>query len=140
LRLALAASLPLVHGGRILLSQVVLNLVMNAIEAMTGPGGADARTVIVRTALSDPTGIQVSVSDNGQGLPKGAEDEIFEPLFTTKESGMGIGLTIARSIVEAHGGMIWARNSHAGGAAFHFTLPLSFRQRPDQLEPTPLSL
>jgi signal transduction histidine kinase/integral membrane sensor domain MASE1 len=134
LRLALAASLPPVPGGRVLLSQVVLNLLMNAIEATTGPRAAETRTVIVRTALSDSTGVQVSVSDNGRGLPTGAEDEIFEALFTTKESGMGIGLTIARSIVEAHGGTIWARNSHEGGAAFSFTLPLSNHDRPGQVE------
>jgi signal transduction histidine kinase len=128
LRLTLAPSLPLVPGSRVQLSQVVLNLIMNAIEATTGQVG-DEGIVIVRTELNDATGIQVTVSDSGLGLPEGAEDEIFEPLFTTKKSGMGMGLTIARSIVEAHGGIIWAHNSQAGGVAFHFNLPLSRSER-----------
>jgi two-component system, LuxR family, sensor kinase FixL len=135
LRLALAESLPLVPGSRVQLSQVVLNLIMNAIEATTRQVGADGGMVIVRTEPDDATGIQVSVVDNGHGLPRGAEGEIFEPLFTTKESGMGMGLTIARSIIEAHGGMVWAHNSHAGGVAVHFTLPLSRHERSEPARP-----
>jgi signal transduction histidine kinase len=125
LDLQLAPALPLVRGKRVQLRQVVLNLTMNALESMTGEQASGAKVVIVRTEPKDVTGVQVSVVDTGCGLPDGAEDQIFEPLFTTKASGMGMGLPIARAIVEAHSGTMWARKSPAGGAAFHFTLPLS---------------
>jgi len=125
LQLELAPALPLVRGERVQLHQVVLNLMMNAIDAVTGLPDATTRIVSVVTAPLNGSGVQVSVIDSGSGLPRGAEDQIFEPLFTTKPSGMGMGLPIARAIAESHGGTIHASNSSSGGAVFHLTLPLS---------------
>jgi signal transduction histidine kinase/integral membrane sensor domain MASE1 len=122
-QLQLAPSLPAVRGRRVQLSQVVLNLAMNAMEAFAGQDGADARTVTVRTECCEDAAVQVSVADTGCGLPRGAEEQVFEPLFTTKTSGMGMGLPIARAIVEAHGGTLAAYNGTARGSTFRFTLP-----------------
>jgi signal transduction histidine kinase len=125
LQLTLAPTLPLVRGERVQLHQIVLNLMMNAIEAVAGHPEAATRTVTIVTTPLNGSGVQVSVMDSGGGLPRGAEDQIFEPLFTTKASGMGMGLPIARAIAESHGGTISAGNSSSGGAVFHLTLPLS---------------
>jgi C4-dicarboxylate-specific signal transduction histidine kinase len=131
LQLALTPTLPLVRGERVQLHQVVLNLIKNAIDAVAGHADASTRVVTVGTEPLGMTGIQVSVIDTGAGLPRGAEDEIFEPLFTTKESGMGMGLPIARAIAESHGGSIRAGNSATtGGAVFHLILPLSAESVP----------
>ena len=127
--LQLAPQLRFVRGKRVQLRQLVLNLAMNAIEAMDG---ADPRTGSrVLTVRSEPVGtthVQVSLLDTGCGLPEGAEEQIFEPLFTTKPSGMGMGLPIARTIVQAHGGTISADHRDVGGAIFRFTLPVSVEQ------------
>ncbi len=104
LQLQLAPTLPRIRGKRVQLRQVVLNLALNAIEAMPEHYSSDLRTVIVRTEDRDSFAVLVSVIDNGCGLPEGVEAQVFEPLFTTKKSGMGMGLPIARTIVEAHGG------------------------------------
>jgi signal transduction histidine kinase/integral membrane sensor domain MASE1 len=114
--------LPPVTGDRVELQQVALNLLVNAMEAMTGaePTG---RTVVVRTHCPQPGTVQVSVQDAGTGIV--AAGSIFEPFFTTKADGMGMGLSIARSIIEAHGGQIWAENNMTGGATFHFALRIS---------------
>jgi signal transduction histidine kinase/integral membrane sensor domain MASE1 len=120
--LQLEPMLPPVRGSRVQLHQVVLNLAMNAIEAMADLHKA-ARIVTIRTESRGPGVVQVSVVDTGCGLPLGAEEQIFEPLFTTKKSGMGMGLSIARSIIEAHGGTIAAERWTPGGTAVHFTLP-----------------
>jgi signal transduction histidine kinase len=125
LQLQLAPALPRVRGKRVQLRQVVLNLTMNAIEAMTGQNGSVEKVVTVHTEASDEAGVHVSVVDTGCGLPPGSEDQIFDPLFTTKTSGMGMGLPIARAIVEAHGGAMWAGMSPPEGTVFHFTLPLT---------------
>jgi signal transduction histidine kinase len=110
--------LPPVSGDRVELQQVVLNLLVNAMEAMAAPDAA-GRIVVVRTACSDPGTVEVSVQDAGTGIGAAA---IFEPFYTTKAEGMGMGLSIARSIIEAHGGRIWAENNEAGGATFRFAL------------------
>ena len=123
--LQLAPSLPLVRGKRVQLRQVVLNLAMNAIEAIADHDADVAKAVVVRTEARDKGAVEVSVIDTGCGLPDGAEEQAFEPLFTTKESGMGMGLPIARAIVHAHGGTMSAGNRPAGGTVFRFTLPLS---------------
>jgi nitrogen-specific signal transduction histidine kinase/integral membrane sensor domain MASE1 len=124
LRLEFASALPLVRGKRVQLRQVVLNLIINAIEAaaehVTGP----SRVVLIGTEPTETHSVQVSVTDTGRGLPAGAEEQVFEPLFTTKESGMGMGLPIARAIVEAHGGRLWAANASGGGTIFRFTVPV----------------
>jgi signal transduction histidine kinase/integral membrane sensor domain MASE1 len=114
--------LPPVIADRVELQQVVLNLLVNAMEAMTGPE-AVGRTVIVRTHCPHPGMVQVSVQDTGTGIV--AAGSIFEPFYTTKADGMGMGLSIARSIIEAHGGQIWAENNSTGGATFHFALRIS---------------
>ena len=125
LQVELAPTLPLVRGERVQLHQVVLNLMMNAIDAVAGHSGASTRVVSIATASLNGNGVQLSVIDSGAGLPRGAEDQIFEPLFTTKASGMGMGLPIALAIAESHGGTIRACNSVSGGAIFDLTLPLS---------------
>jgi signal transduction histidine kinase/integral membrane sensor domain MASE1 len=112
----------LVYGDRIQLQQVVLNLLLNAMEAMA-EGGACDRTVIVRTRNTAAQTVQVSVQDTGPGLRDGTQERVFEPFYTTKRVGMGLGLAISQSIIEAHGGVIWAVNNPTRGVTFHFTLP-----------------
>ena len=114
--------LPPVIADRVELQQVVLNLLLNAMEAMAGPQ-VTGRMVAVRTARPRPGIVQVSVQDAGTGIVAAAH--IFEPFFTTKADGMGMGLSIARSIIEAHGGQIWAENNATGGATFHFALRIA---------------
>ena len=129
MHLQLAPSLPVVRGKRVQLCQVVLNLTLNAIESIADANVREAKAVTVRTERLDSTAVQVSVVDCGCGLPAGAEDQVFEPLYTTKQSGMGMGLSIARAIVEAHGGTMSADNWPSGGAIFRFTLPASVEER-----------
>ena len=121
LQLDISPSLPHVKGNRVQLQQVVLNLLLNALDAVTSRSRCP-RIVKLATHKREPDGVVVSVSDNGPGLPASA-DAIFEAFYTTKPSGTGLGLSIARSIVEAHGGTIHARNRQSGGAVFHVTLP-----------------
>jgi len=116
----LTADLPLVQGDRVQLQQVVLNLLLNAIDA-TGDGANKDRTITVRTEWLDS--VHVSVSDEGHGLGSGTHDLVFQPFFTTKPTGMGMGLAVARSIIEAHGGLIWATDNPTRGATFHFAVP-----------------
>jgi two-component system, LuxR family, sensor kinase FixL len=120
--LDLESGATVVSGDRVQLEQVLLNLLLNAMEAMSERLGGD-RTVVVRTRSTDATCVQASVEDGGPGLRPGTHETVFEPFYTTKSSGMGMGLAIARSIIEAHGGTIWAENS-SRGATFHFRLPL----------------
>jgi signal transduction histidine kinase len=112
-----------IAGDRIQLQQVILNLVVNAIDAMEG-APLDARTVLIMTRRTEHVA-ELSVSDNGTGIEPERLRQIFQPFYTTKESGMGMGLSIARTIVEAHGGRIRAQNRPTGGAAFIVSLPLS---------------
>jgi signal transduction histidine kinase len=112
----------LVSGDPVQLQQVVLNLLLNAMEAMADSPVADRR-LYIRTDASDPRAVLVLVADAGPGLPDGAEELVFEPFYTTKAAGMGMGLAIAKSMIEAHGGKIWAENAAPRGAAFRFCLP-----------------
>jgi PAS domain S-box-containing protein len=115
----LAAELPKITADRVQLQQVFMNLMLNAIEAMKDSGGA----LTVKSELQDGL-LQFSVSDTGVGLPMEKMDHIFSAFFTTKPQGSGMGLAISRSIVESHGGRLWASANSGGGATFHFTLPV----------------
>ncbi|MBN8951426.1 MULTISPECIES: ATP-binding protein [unclassified Rhizobium] len=121
-RAELASDLPLVAGDRVQLQQVILNLVMNAIEALVDVD-ADARELLV-SAAADERKVTVSVRDTGSGMPAEMRDRIFEAFYTTKPKGMGMGLAITRSIIEAHGGTVYAAPNFPHGAVFGFTLPL----------------
>lgn len=122
----LAVLAPQVLGDRIQLQQIILNLVLNALDAM-GSIKAQERRIVAHTRLLDDTWAEVSIEDNGPGIPDESLEQIFDPFFTTKEDGMGMGLSIARAIVQSHGGRIWADNCNGGGAVFKFTLRLSKR-------------
>jgi two-component system sensor kinase FixL len=115
-----------IEGDRVQLQQVILNLLLNAMEAMAETD-KDLRTLVVRIRPKDGRAIHVSVEDTGPGLRPGTHELVFEPFYSTKVSGMGMGLAIARSIVDSHGGAIWAENNRIRGVTFHFSLPLAGR-------------
>jgi PAS domain S-box-containing protein len=117
----LAGNLPQVLGDRVQLQQVMMNLIMNSIDAMKSVYGA--RRLAINTGLLENEEILVSVSDTGIGLPPQQADQIFNAFFTTKLHGTGMGLRISGSIVESHGGRLWAEDNSPRGARFHFTLP-----------------
>jgi signal transduction histidine kinase len=121
IRAELSSGLPQVRGDRVQIQQVVMNLVMNALEAMAD-SGPDRNSVTVRTAERPEGFIEVSVSDAGPGVPPEAKAAVFDPFFTTKREGMGLGLSISRSLVITHGGRIWVE-SDASGATFRFVIP-----------------
>jgi PAS domain S-box-containing protein len=121
-RTHLAAGLPSVWGDRVQLQQVVLNLVLNAIEAM-GSVEERARMLSIRTEQRGPEGILVAVHDSGPGVDPEHLQRVFDPFYTTKNSGLGMGLSICRSIIDAHGGRLWADTNEPRGAVFEFTLP-----------------
>jgi signal transduction histidine kinase len=112
----------MVEGDRVQIQQVVLNLLLNALDATTLSSHVPRR-VVIGTTMSDRHSVRVVVRDNGLGLRAGSESQVFEPFYTTKGSGMGMGLSIARSIVESHGGKIWAMGDVEHGAEFHVSLP-----------------
>jgi signal transduction histidine kinase len=112
-----------VIGDRIQLQQVVINLLVNAIQAMASVPDRP-RELIVRTRLKDADEALVTVEDSGPGIDPAIEADLFNAFFTTKSNGMGMGLSIGRSIVEAHGGRLWASRNDRGGATFQFSLPL----------------
>jgi signal transduction histidine kinase len=119
----LAEGLPLIVADRIQLQQVVLNLIVNAIQAMSGSAG-DMRNLNISTANTASEGVFVAVRDSGPGLTPDNVERLFEPFYTTKPGGMGMGLSISRSIIEAHGGRLTAMANTPRGAIFQFTLPL----------------
>jgi len=121
--LELAPDLPSVLGDRVQLQQVVLNLVLNGLEAMRPPW-AGARTLVIRTASEGAAAVTVAVQDSGTGIDEKDTDSIFQPLYTTKAEGLGMGLAIARTIVNAHDGRLIAANNEHGGATVYFTLPV----------------
>ena len=118
----LARDLPLVHVDRIQIEQVIVNLVYNAIEAMEDVA-AETRNVTIRTAPVDDHTVTVAVEDVGKGLPNGTIGRLFEPFFSTKQDGIGLGLPISRSIIEAHGGELTASSNAPRGTTFCFSLP-----------------
>jgi signal transduction histidine kinase len=114
--------LPVVKGDSIQLQQVLINLLKNALDAMEDqPVGT--RIINVSSRYGNSEGVIVSVSDTGEGIDPGEREAIFEPFETTKTEGTGLGLAICKSIIEAHGGNIWAENRHGKGSIFYFTLP-----------------
>jgi len=119
----LCAELPLVLGDRVELQQVVLNLIINGIEAMTSITNAP-RKLPIRSAALEPDAVLVSVQDTGVGIDPGNMHRIFEPFFTSKLGGMGMGLAIGRSIIESHQGRLWVESQPDRGAVFQFTLPI----------------
>jgi PAS domain S-box-containing protein len=126
-RTALAADCPRVMGDRVQMQQVLMNLILNGIEAMKDVEGA--RELVIASQRVEPDEVLVSVSDTGVGLPPQA-DQIFKAFFTTKQHGTGMGLSISRSIVESHGGRLWATDNPSRGATFHVALPTGRETRP----------
>jgi signal transduction histidine kinase len=118
----LAGNLPMVTGDRVQFQQLLLNLVINALDAMNLVTDRP-RIVRIHTAAPEPKSILVSVEDSGIGLGPDRRARLFDAFYTTKPDGLGMGLSISRSIVEAHGGTLWAEPNEGPGATFHFTLP-----------------
>jgi signal transduction histidine kinase len=116
----LATDLPQVVGDRVQLQQVLMNLMINSIDAMKG--GDAKRELTIKSTRTENDELMVSVSDTGMGLPPQQADQIFNAFFTTKSHGTGMGLRISRSIVESHGGRLWAADNPPRGASFHLTL------------------
>ena len=123
LQTQLSSDVPLILGDRIQLQQVILNLIINAIEAMSGVGEGP-RELLVGSGKDDSQGVLVTVRDSGPGLDPDSLDHLFTAFYTTKPQGMGMGLAISRSIIEAHGGRLWATANEHRGATFQFTLPV----------------
>src|SRR6202522_481454 len=125
LETGLASSLPPLLMDKIQIEQVLLNLIRNAMDAMRDQ---DERKLMIQTALGEPGFVLVSVTDNGPGIAPEIASQLFQPFITTKEKGMGVGLTICQSIIEGHGGRIWAEENKPGGTAFRFLLPMEEAQ------------
>ena len=119
IRTDLAPDLPKTMADRVQLQQILMNLILNGIEAMKDTGGV----LTMKSQLGEDGQLQISIHDTGPGLPLGNADQIFDAFFTTKPQGSGMGLAICKSIVESHGGRIWANGDGGRGATFHFTLP-----------------
>jgi signal transduction histidine kinase len=113
--------MPRIVGDRVQLQQVFMNLMLNGIEAMKDMNGGGELTI--QSQPAEDGHLMVSVSDNGLGLPPQQADQIFNAFFTTKLHGTGLGLSISRSIIESHGGRLWAADNSPRGASFHLTLP-----------------
>ena len=122
LRLHLGRSLPAIVADCVQIQQVLLNLIRNGVDACADTEHRQ-RAVVVRTVARTPAEIEISVSDNGCGLSADAEEKLFQPFFTTKEKGIGVGLSICHSIVDAHGGRVWYSRNPEGGTTFYFTIP-----------------
>jgi len=125
LRFNLNPEFDLVLVDRVQIQQVLVNLFRNALEAMAQ---SPVRELAVSNTAVDDDMIEVSVSDTGSGFPEDVRANLFQTFFTTKESGMGVGLSISRSIIEAHGGRMWAEGKASEGATFRFTLPVASRE------------
>ena len=129
-RLELAPDLPLVHADRVQVQQVLLNLIRNAVEAMEG---LPARQLVLGAAKWDSK-VALSVADTGPGISPSIEAQLFQPFVTTKREGMGIGLSVCRTIVEAHGGRLWVEPNPGGGSVFRFTLQVASEPAGGQTE------
>src|SRR5262249_11124568 len=118
----LADDLPLVAGDRVQLQQVILNLLRNASDAMVAVNDR-ARCLIIRTERDGTDHVRVSVRDTGVGVDAQTVNNLFDPFYTTKTDGMGIGLSVSRSIIERHHGQLWAESNDGPGATFSFSIP-----------------
>ena len=125
IRLELGSDLPMIQGDRIQLQQVLLNLISNSLEAMEE--NKDSRELLIRTFLKNTDTIMVQVKDSGCGIPEENMKKLFAHFFTSKLDGLGMGLSISRSIVEAHGGHLEAENNPNHGATFCFTIPINMK-------------
>jgi PAS domain S-box-containing protein len=123
--LHLDPTLPTVLADRVQMQQVVLNLLMNACEAMVATPLARRQTVLTTRFLPASEAVEITVQDNGTGIAPGDTDRIFQPFVTTKSHGLGLGLAICRSVAEAHHGVLWAENAPEGGAIFHIKIPIA---------------
>jgi C4-dicarboxylate-specific signal transduction histidine kinase len=123
LQMELAPALPTIMGDRVQLQQVMINLLMNGIEAMQSVTDRP-RELVIRSRQNEPQQVLVSVADCGVGIPAQNADRLFNAFFTTKSNGMGMGLSICRSIMEAHGGRLWATANISHGVTFHLVLPV----------------
>jgi C4-dicarboxylate-specific signal transduction histidine kinase len=119
---ALGEGLPAIEGDRVQLQQVVLNLIVNAVQAM-GAVAEGPREMLITTAQAEPDGVLVAVKDSGPGVAPESLEQLFVPFYTTKPGGLGMGLSICRSIIEAHGGRLWVTANLPCGAIFNFTVP-----------------
>jgi len=128
LQLELAPDLPPVLGDRVELQQVIINLMVNGMQAMEAVIDRP-RSLVVRSGLHDAQEILVSVQDSGSGIAPDDMTRLFKTFFTTKPNGMGMGLSICRSIIETHGGRVWASSNAGPGTSFQFTLPLNAEMR-----------
>jgi signal transduction histidine kinase len=122
LRLELADDLPLITGDRVQLQQVILNLLGNASDAMNAVDD-HPRQLVIRTARDEGDRVRLTVQDVGVGFDRQAADRLFEAFYTTKNDGMGIGLSVSRSIIESHHGRLWATPNDGPGATFSFSIP-----------------
>jgi C4-dicarboxylate-specific signal transduction histidine kinase len=122
IRTELAEDIPRITGDRVQLQQVLMNLMVNGIDAMKDANGT--RELVINSQRAEREQVLVSISDTGVGLPAGQADQIFNAFFTTKPNGTGMGLRISRSIVESHGGRLWATDNSPRGASFHLAVPI----------------
>jgi signal transduction histidine kinase len=123
----LALSLPILQGDRVALQQVLINLIRNACDAMADMP-SDARSLMIRTGLDGEDKVLISVCDAGPGIEEGKLEQVFEPFFTSKVNGMGLGLSVCRTVINAHGGKLWAEHNSGRGATFYLLLPVSPRR------------
>ena len=122
IRTGLSAGLPQITADRVQLQQVILNLVMNGMDALVDK--ADRKEIVISTRKNSDSDIVISVEDSGVGFTAESVEKLFEPFFTTKPHGIGLGLSISRSIAEAHAGRLWAEPRASGGAVFHLSIPI----------------
>ena len=128
MRTKLAPALPSVMADRVQLQQVVMNLILNGMDAMSGNGEADrARELVIRSQKQGADQVLIAVEDSGTGIDPETAEKIFDPFFTTKPHGIGVGLSISRSIIESHRGRLWAE-PRPGGSVFQFTLPIGVQE------------
>jgi C4-dicarboxylate-specific signal transduction histidine kinase len=125
LELEAPGNLPTLHGDHVQLEQVVLNLVHNAVEAIAASGRANGEVRVSAHAQTSPPQLEISVRDNGPGVNEELAGRLFDPLATSKQDGLGLGLSISTSIVEAHGGRIWLHSRKPGANEFRFSVPLN---------------